>query len=43
VIKVRAIVRFSEGLRCGFEFLVVSEAQRETMRRLCESLPEVLR
>ena len=43
VIKVRAIVRFSEGLRCGFEFLVVSDAQRETMRRLCESLPEVLR
>jgi hypothetical protein len=38
VIKVRAIVRYSDGLRCGFEFLVVSQAQRETMRRVCEVL-----
>lgn len=38
VMKVRAIVRYNEGLRCGFEFLVVTGQQRETMRRLCEAL-----
>ena len=36
--RVRAIVRYSEGLRCGFEFLIVTEEQKETMRRLCETL-----
>jgi hypothetical protein len=25
-------------LRCGFEFLVVTAQQRETMRQLCDSL-----
>ena len=38
VMKVRAIVRYSEGLRCGFEFLIVTGEQKETMRRLCEML-----
>jgi hypothetical protein len=38
VMKVRAIVRYSHGLRCGFEFLVVTSQQRETMRQLCERL-----
>ena len=38
VMKVRAIVRYSDGLRCGFEFLVVTNHQRETMRRLAEVL-----
>jgi len=38
IMKVRAIVRYSEGLRCGFEFLVVTAQQRETMRQLCEAL-----
>jgi PilZ domain len=38
VIKVRAIVRYSDGLRCGFEFLVVTSQQREMMRRLSEGL-----
>ncbi|HUB01427.1 MAG TPA: PilZ domain-containing protein [Terriglobales bacterium] len=38
VMKLRAIVRYSDGLRCGFEFLVVTAQQRETMRQLCESL-----
>jgi hypothetical protein len=33
--KVRAIARYSEGLRCGFEFLIVTEDQRETLRRTC--------
>jgi len=38
VMKLRAIVRYSDGLRCGLEFLVVSAQQRETMRQLCQSL-----
>ncbi len=37
-IKVRAIVRFCQGLRYGFEFLTMSEMQRDTMRRVCEYL-----
>jgi hypothetical protein len=36
--KVRAIVRYSQGLRCGLEFLIVTSQQRETMRQLCEKL-----
>ena len=36
--KVRAIARYCEGLRCGFEFLIVTEDQRETLRRTCEVL-----
>jgi hypothetical protein len=31
----RAVVRYSEGLRCGFEFLVVTEEQRLILRQLC--------
>ena len=38
VMKVRAIVRYSQGLRCGFEFLVVTSEQRDMMRRTCEVL-----
>lgn len=37
-IKVRAIVRYRQGLRYGFEFLTLREAQRETLRRVCEYL-----
>lgn len=37
-LKVRAIARYCEGLRCGFEFLIVTEEQRETLRRTCEVL-----
>jgi hypothetical protein len=37
-IKVRAIVRFCQGLRYGFEFLTMSESQRDTVRRVCEYL-----
>jgi len=36
--RVRAIARYCEGLRCGFEFLIVTEEQRETLRRTCEVL-----
>jgi hypothetical protein len=38
VMKVRAIVRYSQGLRCGFEFLVVTSEQRDMMSRTCEVL-----
>ncbi len=37
-LRVRAIVRYSAGLRCGFEFLIVTEEQRETLCRACEVL-----
>jgi hypothetical protein len=37
-IKVRAIVRYSQGLRYGFEFLTLNDAQRDTIRRVCEYL-----
>ncbi|MGO9864302.1 MAG: PilZ domain-containing protein [Terriglobales bacterium] len=38
VMKVRAVVRYSDGLRCGFEFLVVSEDQRLLLRQICVAL-----
>jgi hypothetical protein len=41
VMKVRAIVRYSEGLRCGFEFLVVTDAQRVALRQVCVVLSNV--
>jgi len=41
VMKLRAIVRYSQGLRCGFEFLVVTREQRETMRLVFETLSKV--
>lgn len=37
-IKVRAIVRYRQGLRYGFEFLTLNESQRDTIRRVCEYL-----
>jgi hypothetical protein len=37
-LRVRGIARYCEGLRCGFEFLIVTEEQRETLRRTCEVL-----
>jgi hypothetical protein len=35
VMKVRAVVRYCDGLRCGFEFLVMTDEQRLTMRQVC--------
>jgi len=35
VMKLRAVVRYSSGLRCGFEFLVVTEEQKEILRQVC--------
>jgi hypothetical protein len=37
-LKVRAIVRYRQGLRYGFEFLTLADAQRDTIRRVCEML-----
>jgi hypothetical protein len=37
-IKVRAIVRYCQGLKYGFEFLTLNEAQRDNLRRVCEYL-----
>jgi hypothetical protein len=33
--KVRAVVRYSDGLRCGFEFLVVTEEQKQMLHQVC--------
>lgn len=37
-IKFRAVVRYRDGLRHGFEFLNVRAAQREEIRRVCDTL-----
>jgi hypothetical protein len=37
-IKVRAIVRYRQGLRYGFEFLTMNEAQHDTLLRVCQYL-----
>jgi hypothetical protein len=37
-VKVRAIVRYRQGLRYGFEFLTLSDTQRDMVRRVCEML-----
>ncbi len=37
-IKVRAIVRYRQGLRYGFEFLTLNDGQRDTLQRTCEYL-----
>ncbi len=37
-LKVRAIVRYRQGLRYGFEFLTLSDSQRDTIARVCEML-----
>jgi len=37
-LKVRAIVRYRQGLRYGFEFLTLNETQRDIVTRVCEML-----
>src|ERR1700757_1884885 len=37
-IRVRAIVRYRQGLRYGFEFLTLNENQRDTIKRVCQYL-----
>jgi hypothetical protein len=35
LMKVRAVVRYSDGLRCGFEFLVVTNEQKLILSQVC--------
>jgi hypothetical protein len=37
-LKFRALVRYRDGLRHGFEFLALSAPQRAEIRRVCETL-----
>jgi hypothetical protein len=37
-LKVRAIVRYRQGLHYGFEFLTLNQKQRETVLRVCDML-----
>ena len=37
-LKLRALVRYRIGLLHGFEFLAISEQQRDVLRRVCEML-----
>jgi hypothetical protein len=37
-LKVRAIVRYRQGLRYGFEFLTLDAHQRDILHRVCEML-----
>jgi hypothetical protein len=37
-IKFRALVRYRDGLRHGFEFLTLTTAQRDEIQRVCEAL-----
>ena len=37
-LKLRALVRYRDGLRHGFEFLARDEVQRDAIRRTCELL-----
>jgi hypothetical protein len=37
-LKVRAIVRYRQGLRYGFEFLTLNDAQRDIVARVCDML-----
>ncbi len=35
LMKLRAVVRYSDGLRCGLEFLVVTDEQRLAVHQVC--------
>ena len=37
-LRMRAIVRYRDGLRHGFEFLALSSEQREAVSRVCRIL-----
>ena len=41
VMRLRAVVRYSEGLRCGFEFLVVTEEQKLILHQISVVLANV--
>jgi len=38
LMKIRALVRYRDGLRHGFEFLALSPKQREAVNHTCETL-----
>jgi PilZ domain len=38
VLKIRAVVRYRDGLRHGFEFLTKTPEQIQTIQRICELL-----
>ncbi len=38
IVQVRALVRYSDGLRCGFEFLVMTEEQKLLLHQVCVAL-----
>jgi hypothetical protein len=38
ILKVRGSVRYTHGLHCGFEFLAVTDGQRNMLRKVCEML-----
>lgn len=37
-LKLRAVVRYRSGLRHGFEFLALTDKQRDALHRACEML-----
>ena len=37
-LKLRAIVRYRQGLHYGFEFLTLNQEQRNSIQRVCEML-----
>jgi PilZ domain len=37
-LRLRALARYRDGLRHGFEFLAMSEEQREVLHRVCSML-----
>jgi PilZ domain-containing protein len=39
-LKLRALVRYRQGLRHGFEFLALTSQQRDVLRRVCEMLAQ---
>jgi hypothetical protein len=42
-LKLRALVRYRDGLRHGFEFLALNDEQRDVLRRVCEMLASGVR
>src|SRR5258708_6455104 len=40
-LKVRAIVRYRQGLHYGFEFLTLNQTQRDMIRRVCDMLATI--
>ncbi len=41
IMKMRASVRYNDGLRCGLEFLVMSSEQRLILRQVCVVLANI--